>query len=419
MNDAERSLTRLDSAVQANFTWIDVPYLQAVINALEAAEPGSARYVGGCVRDSLFGAAPKDFDIATSLAPDVVVEALKKAGLGAAPTGIAHGTVTAISEHHGVEVTTLRADVSTDGRRATVAFTSDWATDATRRDFRLNAIYLTPDLEIFDPVGGLADIAERRVRFIGQPEDRIREDYLRILRFFRFSARFADEFDSAGLNACSALKDGIETLSAERIGQEMMAILSLPNAASALRQMKNSGILAVIFDEPENLSALASLKKHSPRAPAELALAALYDRAGNQIGARLRLSNAQKSVRTNALRAAEAIAAASDLSEYKKVLYRAGHERFFDGLRLCAARGEITETAYADLTKFADSWAIPVFPYSGKDVVAAGIEPGPAVSQILSSAESQWIDEDFPPRSRLKHIFDDALAAARPGGSQR
>ena len=195
---------------RAHFSWLTAPHLVKVIAALEAAEPHSARFVGGCVRDSLLGAKPKDFDVATALTPDAATAALKAAGLGVAPTGVEHGTVTAIADHKGVEVTTLRADVSTDGRRATVAFTRDWATDAGRRDFTVNAIYLTPDAKLYDPVGGVADAMAKRVRFIGAPEARIREDYLRILRFFRFSARFCETFDAAGLAACAALKDGMK-----------------------------------------------------------------------------------------------------------------------------------------------------------------------------------------------------------------
>ncbi|MHA7873403.1 MAG: tRNA nucleotidyltransferase/poly(A) polymerase family protein, partial [Hyphococcus sp.] len=196
---AQTTFVPLSSDQRVHFDWLDAPHLKKVMTALDSARQGASRYVGGCVRDSLFGERPKDFDIATMLKPEEVMHALSVAGLGAAPTGLDHGTITAIADHRGVEVTTLRADVSTDGRRAVVAFTEDWSVDASRRDFRINALYLTPDAKLFDPVGGLDDIAGRQVRFIGDAEQRIREDYLRILRFFRFSARFSGVFDQDGL----------------------------------------------------------------------------------------------------------------------------------------------------------------------------------------------------------------------------
>ncbi|NJM35940.1 MAG: CCA tRNA nucleotidyltransferase, partial [Rhodomicrobium sp.] len=202
------------------------PPASTVVAALETARPGGARFVGGCVRDSLLGVPFKDIDVATTLRPDEVVGALRDAGLRSAPTGIEHGTVTGIVSGVGVEITTLRADVSTDGRRATVAFTTDWAVDARRRDFTLNALYATPHYEVFDAVGGLEDLAAKRVRFIDAPRDRIREDYLRILRFFRFSARFAGGFDENGLRACAEERAGLKRLSAERVGDEMSSILA-------------------------------------------------------------------------------------------------------------------------------------------------------------------------------------------------
>ena len=412
MSAKATALIPLDADKRSNFSWLDAPYLKAVVNALEKAEAGSARFVGGCVRDGLFGEAPKDFDIATSLEPDSVIAALKAAGLGAAPTGIDHGTITAISDHRGVEVTSLRADVSTDGRRATVAFTRDWSQDAMRRDFRLNAIYLTPHYELFDPAAGLDDIAARKVQFIGQAEDRIREDYLRILRFFRFSARFSDEFDRNGLTACTQLKEGIDTLSAERVGAELMAILALPRAAFAVSEMQRAGILAMIWDEAAKVDILASLKELSPDVQAELALAALYDAPGGKIGARLRLSNAQKAVRSNALRAADAIRQSRSPEDFKKLLYRFGRDRFVDGLRLCGARGEISGTVLRDGLALTEEWEIPEFTLSGKDVVASGVAPGPAVSQILEKVETRWIAEDFPPDDRLRAIFEEELKEA-------
>ncbi|MEX0644239.1 MAG: CCA tRNA nucleotidyltransferase [Parvularculaceae bacterium] len=279
MTGAPETLRPLAPDEAKHFGWTETAPAKTVIAALEAAAPGAARFVGGCVRDSLIGEAPKDFDIATRLAPPAVIAALKRDGLGAAPTGLDHGTVTAVANHIGVEVTTLRADVSTDGRRATVAFTEDWALDARRRDFRLNAIYLTADKKLYDPEGGVADAKAGRVRFIGAAHDRIREDYLRILRFFRFSARFSAAFDAEGLAACAELKSGIAQLSAERIGDEFSKILALARASLAVDRMAQSSILHEIWPAPPRLDVFAALKALDPEAGAPLGLAALWGAA--------------------------------------------------------------------------------------------------------------------------------------------
>lgn len=394
---------------RADFSWLEATHLKRVIAALEAAAPRCVRYVGGCVRDSLLGAAPKDFDVATTLTPDAATAALKAAGLGVAPTGVDHGTVTAIADHKGVEVTTLRADVSTDGRRATVAFTTDWAVDASRRDFTVNAIYLTPDGKLYDPVGGVADTQAKRVRFIGDPEARIKEDYLRILRFFRFSARFCDAFDEAGLAACAALKDGMSQLSAERIGAEMTGVLSLPRAAFALESMEKTGVLKTIWPEKPNLDAARRMKDLDGEASAPLMLAALYGEAGRGIGSALRLSNAEKAVRSSALKHVAQIR--RDLSEHELriLLYRLGKDVLCDIALLAAARNLIDNASYQRLVNFIDRTAIPVFAVSGRDVVKSGVAPGPAVSAILANTEKQWIAERFPGDARQRELLESVI----------
>ncbi len=394
---------------RAHFSWLDAPHLKKVIAALEAAEAGAARYVGGCVRDSLLGAAPKDFDVATVLTPDVATAALKAAGLGVAPTGIDHGTVTAIADHKGVEVTTLRADVSTDGRRATVAFTRDWATDASRRDFTVNAIYLTPDGKLYDPVGGVEDAAKKIVRFIGDPEARIREDYLRILRFFRFSARFCETFDAAGLAACAALKDGMGQLSAERIGAEITGVLSLPRAGFALEAMAQTGVLEKVWPQKPDLAAAARMKEIDAGAPAPLMLAALYGEGGQGIGSALRLSNAEKAVRSNAVKNLSWVGAAMSDHKVRELIYRLGKDGLGDAGLLAAARRDVSADDYAGLKRRIDSFDAPVLSISGKNVVKAGVAPGPAVSAILADTEAQWIAEDFPGAERQRDILDAAI----------
>lgn len=404
------ALAPLASEHRPHFGWMAAPHLKAVIAALEAAEPGAARYVGGCVRDSLLGAAPKDFDIATMLEPAAVITALEAAGLRSVPTGIDHGTVTAVADHQGVEITTLRADVSTDGRRATVAFTRDWATDAGRRDFTINALYLTPDMRLFDPVGGLADIAARRVAFIGDAETRIREDYLRILRFFRFSARFCDRFDEGGLAACAALKDGVDRLSAERVGAEFMAILSLPRAGFALRAMQAAGVLQTIWDAPANIDALERLKLTAPLASPAVALAVLFGEGGEGVGSRLRLSNAEKAIRADAIKGGAAIAPAASGPDLRRLVYRLGKDGVTDAAATAAAFGRIDGAELARLMGLVEGWTPPSFPLSGKHVVEAGVAPGPAVATILAAAERRWIEEDFPPPARARRILADEIA---------
>jgi len=408
---AARELIPLGDSRRSAFAWIDAPHLKAVIGALEAASPGCARYVGGCVRDSLLGAAPKDFDIATTLTPPEIIEAAKAAGLAAIPTGVEHGTVTVVVDHQGVEVTTLRADVETDGRHAQVAFTKDWRTDAARRDFTINAIYLTPDGFLFDPAGGLADVETETVRFIGDPAARIREDYLRILRFFRFSARFSGAFDQAGLSAAKALSDGVNTLSAERIGAEFMKILALPRAAFALDAMQDSAVLHHVWPAPAHVDAVRRLKEISPDASAPVVLAALFGDAGDGVGGALRLSNAENAMRSHALRGATRIVPDLDEKAVRVLIYGLGRDVFFDAILVAAATQKINAADYHRLSNIAEAWPPPPMPFSGKNVLAFGVKPGPEVAQLLAAAEAKWISEDFPPEPRPAAILAEIIAA--------
>lgn len=410
---------KLTPAQARNFAWASDPPIRRVIAALEDAEPSCARFVGGCVRDSLLGVPPKDIDVATTLTPDRVIAALTAAALGVAPTGIDHGTITAIADHKGIEVTTLRADVTTDGRRATVAFTRDWDKDARRRDFTVNALYLSPALELFDPVGGVGDLEARRVRFIGAAEDRIREDYLRILRFFRFSARFAATFDPAGLDACAALRRGMSILSAERIGDEFMKLLSLPAPQAAVAAMRASGVLAEVWSAAPRIEVLARLKAIDGDAPAPVALAALFGDAGDGIDARLRLSNAQGLRRRMAVHNAPKIYAGLEESHARALLYRMGADRWRDACLLAeAARLAESEApaardaALQDLAGLPDRWPPPRLPFGGRDALNAGVKEGPAVAAVIMAAEARWIGEDFPSRDRALEIFSEEAARA-------
>ncbi|MEM9262843.1 MAG: CCA tRNA nucleotidyltransferase, partial [Pseudomonadota bacterium] len=248
MSDKRSTLVPLSTEEKQAFSWMVSSPVRRVFEALEAAKKGCARLVGGCVRDGLLSITPNDIDIAVQLTPDETMSALAAARLRAEPTGIAHGTVTAIVDGTPIEVTSLRADVDTDGRHATVSFTDDWLLDAVRRDFTINAMYLTPECELFDPWKGREDLRAGIVRFIGEPLERIREDYLRILRFFRFSARFAaNVFDHDGLVACRREIGGISRLSKERIGTELIKILRGPRSCAAVRAMAEAEVLSAVY----------------------------------------------------------------------------------------------------------------------------------------------------------------------------
>jgi poly(A) polymerase len=403
-------LVPLEPGARAHFGWLRAAPIQKILSALTVRRPDSARFVGGCVRDSLLGLPPKDFDLATTLTPQEVIAALHAAGLKAAPTGIEHGTVTAVADHFPVEVTTLRADVTTDGRRATVAFTADWTIDAQRRDFTINALYLTPDLSLFDPAGGASDLARRRVRFIGAPEDRIREDYLRILRFFRFSARFADDFDAHGLAACGASRSGLAILSAERIGDEFMNILRLPAAARAFEAMAESGVLREVWPAPASIEALARLKTLAPDAPGPLGFAALWGEAGEGVDARLRLSSADSQRRRRAVERAPAIGAALTDQAIRALIYRFGAAGFQDALLVARARLSDLD-ALARHAQLADAFAPTASPFSGHDVLAKGVPEGPKVAAVIAAAEARWIGEDFPPPPRARQILAEEIAS--------
>ena len=318
--------------------------------------------------------------------------------------------VTAIADHVGVEITTLRADVTTDGRRAMVAFTEDWAIDAGRRDFRLNAVYLGFDGRLFDPVGGAADAKAGRVRFIGAPEDRIREDYLRILRFFRFSARFGQGFDARGLAACAQLRNGMSILSAERVGDEFCRILALPAAALAVDAMAATGVLSEVWPAPPQRDTLRRLKDIAPEAAAPIGLAALWGDAEG-LDRRLRLSKALAGRRKKALAAAAGFAQSQNEKAARELLYRLGAEGYADGLLLSEA--QVSKAGFSALRTLPARRPLPAFAISGKHVVALGAAPGPAVAEVLKEVEARWIAEDFPQEARQRELLAEAFARRR------
>ena len=348
--------------------------------------PGNARYVGGAVRDTLLGIPVKDVDLATPLEPNTVMRRLKEAAIQAVPTGIEHGTVTAVLPQGPVEITTLRHDVSTDGRRATVAFASDWQDDAARRDFTINALYADPVTgEIFDWFGGLDDLAARRVRFIGDPYQRIREDHLRILRYFRFQARFGSlPADAPSESACAELAATLKGLSRERVGMEMMNLLSLADPAPTVARMAEHGVLEVVLPEADvaALTALVAEEARQRIAPDALRrLAALLPadvQLAEAVASRFRLSGAQKK------RLALAAAREGSEQEARPLAYRLGVDAALD--RLLIARAD---------TAALSGWVIPEFPLKGGEIVARGIKAGPEVARVLRRVESGWIAAGF------------------------
>ncbi|MEE4450297.1 CCA tRNA nucleotidyltransferase [Novosphingobium resinovorum] len=385
---------------------LDAPWMHREdIAALVAAlGQGNARHVGGAVRDTLLGLPVKDIDMATVLRPEAVIARLDAAGIRTVPTGIEHGTVTAVLPGGPVEITTLRHDVATDGRRATVAFAQDWREDAARRDFTINALYADPaGGAIFDWFGGLEDLAARRVRFIGDARERIREDHLRILRYFRFQARFGSlPADAQAEAACAELAATLKGLSRERVGMETMNLLGLPDPAPTVRRMAELGVLAVILPEadPEALAALVAAERAQGIAPDALrrlaALLPAQSSLAEQVAARFRLSAAQKK------RLALAAARAGDPGDPRALAYRLGRDAALD--RLLVAGSDISAL---------DRWDIPQLPLKGGQIVARGVGAGPEVARILRRVEDRWIAEGFPEAARIDALLDAVLAEGR------
>ncbi len=380
--------------------------MKRVLNALGAGE-GLTRYVGGAVRDDLLGLPISDVDLATRLRPDEVMTRLVAAKIKAVPTGIDHGTITAVSDGKPVEITTLRRDVSTDGRRATVAFTDDWKEDAARRDFTINALFADPNTgEIFDYFGGLDDLVERRVRFIGDPLQRIAEDHLRILRFFRFHARFdSGEADAAALEACTKRANDLMALSRERIADELLKLLGMPDPSKTVGIMLQHGILRPVLPEiePERLGDLEALiaEERDARIEAEALrrLTALLPRRADvaeAIAIRLKLSNkARKRL---------ACAAVSDLLGSPRALgYRVGVDCAVDRLLLAGNSREA-----AAIMK----WHPPRLPITGGALIARGLRQGPVVAKILRRIEDRWVDCGFPDGSDFENIVREELKRA-------
>ena len=409
--------------------WLSAPETAAVLDALEAAGgPDCARFVGGCVRNALLGRPVDDLDIATTLTPEAVIAALKAARIKAIPTGFEHGTVTAVSAGRPHEITTLRRDVETDGRRAVVAFTTDWAEDAARRDFTLNALYADRAGAVFDPVGrGLEDARAGRIVFVGDARTRIREDYLRILRFFRFLAWYGRGApDQTALAACAALKGGVATLAAERISKELLKLLAADDPRAAVALMARAGVLAEVLPGGQDLARFEALVGIETEllftCDPILRLAALLpddEAAVLQAAARLRLSNAQRDRLAAIPGSTPPITSALSPRQVRRTVYALGAGAFADRAMLAWAADPDTAAtpAWRGLIAQAQGWTPPALPLTGDDAVAAGAPRGPLVGRALREAEAWWIDADFPDDrgaalERLQAVVRDLVGGA-------
>ena len=376
--------------------WLEAKATRAVMAALQAAGgPDCARFVGGCVRNSLLGQPVDDIDIATRLRPEETMAALQAAGLKVVPTGLEHGTVTGVSERKPYEITTLRRDVETDGRRAVVAFTEDWAEDAARRDFRLNALYADAAGMVFDPTGGgLADTAEGRIVFVGEAETRIREDYLRILRFFRFQAWYGrGQPDASGLTACAALKAGMAQLSAERVSKELLKLLAARDPRSTVRAMAETGVLGQVLPDAQPLNLFEAMCGLTGDPVLRLsALLPADEGAVVRIAGSLRLSNGMRDRLAAAVAEGPVVAPDMTEAEARAAIYRLGRGAFEDRL----TRAEAAGGDGAALRRLAAEWTPPKMPVGGRELVRLGLKPGPETGRVLKAFEAGWIADDFP-----------------------
>ena len=383
--------------------WMKRPATRAVMAALAAkGGPDCARFVGGCIRNTLVKRPVDDIDIATTLTPDEVIEALATANLRSVPTGVDHGTVTAIADGKPYEITTLRRDVETDGRRAVVAFSKDWNEDAERRDFRLNALYADMEGTVFDPTGGgVEDAHAGRIVFVGDAETRIREDYLRILRFFRFFAWYGKgEPDAEALRACAALKDGMASLAAERIQKELLKLLAADDPRPAVRLMAATGVLSQVLPAAGSLARFETLVEIETEQlfenDAELRLAALLPpEAARETANALRLSNAQKERLIAAAADEPRIVSWLSPKEARRAVYRLGQRTFADRVKLAWAASSKAAPQWRALLMLGQTWTPPAFPLTGDEIMAAGVPKGPLVGQVRREVEDWWIDSDF------------------------
>jgi poly(A) polymerase len=371
--------------------WLSAAALQALLRAIADAG-GEARVAGGAVHNHLMGRPVNDIDIASTLPPDQLEKICRRAGYAVHPVGIEHGTIVVVIKGHTFEVTTLRKDVETDGRRAKVKFTDDWQADAMRRDFTINAMYADAAGNIYDFAEGYKDIQTRRVRFVGKAEERIREDYLRILRFFRFHARYGKGRapDRIGLAACTKLKAGLRKLSAERIRQEMLKLLEAEHAVPTLKIMARSGILKALLPHTEDWRVLDRLPRDG------LMRLMLLTKQPRDLKAQMRLSNDEGKRIARWLNAPSVSPKLRD-TEQRSILYQIGAETWRDAVAThwAQSRASKSDPAWQSLADLPALWQPPKFPLNGNDLIQHGLAQGPGIGAILRQLEDHWIASDF------------------------
>ncbi|MCF8477843.1 MAG: CCA tRNA nucleotidyltransferase, partial [Pseudolabrys sp.] len=380
-----------------------------------------ARVVGGAVRNALIDVAVHEVDVATTAVPEEVVRRAQAAGFKAVPTGIAHGTVTIVIDKHPFEVTTLRQDVETDGRHATVAFGRDWQADAERRDFTINALSVTRDGTVYDYTGGLDDLAARRVRFIGDPAKRIAEDYLRILRFFRFHAAYGPGGppDADGLAACIAGRDGFDRLSRERLRMEMMKLLVAPHALATLIVMSDAGLALRILGGVSYLAAFENMAKveaaiNIKACPVRRlgAFGVIVAEDAERLFERLRLTNNEYSRLASMAEGWRRISPSIGEQGARALIYRLGAEQFTDHALLGWARSQASasDKDWQGLATLPQRWDAPVFPLKAADFIARGIAKGPALGAAMRAAEAAWVAAGFPGEADALNEIADVTA---------
>ena len=404
-----------------NAPWLSHGEVARLLAALNR-DGEEARVVGGAVRNALLHLAVDEIDVATTAVPEEVVRRVEAAGWKAVPTGIDHGTITVIIDGKPFEVTTLREDVETYGRKAKVVFGRDWRTDAERRDFTVNALSVSADGRIYDYVGGIEDIAARRVRFIGEPASRIAEDYLRILRFFRFHAWYGkDHPDAAGLHACILSRTGLATLSRERVRMELLKLLLASHATPTLAAMAETGILGMVlggvpllasFENVVKIEAATGVAADAVRRLGALAVTVKED--GERLTQRLRLSNAEAERLVALEHWWRASPDAGDQAAHA-LLYQVGPQSFSDRVLIAWSRSAAgaADPAWHNLATLPQRWTAPKFPLKAADFTRRGVSPGPALGQAMRSAEDTWIAADFPAdRAALEAIAEAAVRDA-------
>ena len=409
MSDGAKTFEEVRPGLLAGTEWLERDSTRAVL-ALLNRDGHEARAVGGSVRNALMGLSVNDVDVATTATPDEVMRLAEAVGVKAVDTGSEHGTVTLVPDHEPIEVTTLRQDVETYGRHARVTFTRDWASDARRRDFTMNALYAGPDGTVYDPLGGYADLQARRVRFIGDPHERIREDYLRILRFFRFEAQYgapespSDTMDAAALAAIERESEGLERLSGERVHTELVRLLAARGAARSLEAMMDAGVLVRLLGGAPRLTAFSRVQAiqdaRSFTADPMVRLAALGARVAEEaerLARSLRLSNAERDELVALPRAARRLDAGMATLDAKATLYRLGPKVYCGGVLMAwsDARAAVDDAAWGGLFALPEEWAVPTFPLKGADLLELGMHPGPEVGEVLHDLEQRWIEGDF------------------------